>query len=150
MLWALADPALNAYVGSSGTVGRAWPAVRQVWRVERQRTVLRRGQVVKVEREITYGITSRGPRRAPARTLLRWLRGHWRIENCSHWVRDVTWDEDRSQIRSGAAPQTFAACRNLAATLLRRAGVTNLAAALRTLAGRPHLAIQLVASAGCS
>ncbi len=31
------------------------------------------------------------------------LRDHWRIENGLHWVRDVTFDEDRSQVRSGAA-----------------------------------------------
>ena len=32
-------------------------------------------------------------------------RGHWGIENRLHWVRDVTFDEDRSQVRTGAAPQ---------------------------------------------
>ncbi len=150
MLWALADPLLNDYVGSSGTVGQPWPHVRQVWRVERRRKLLRRGRVVKEEREVTYGITSRGAEHADARTLLTYLRGHWRIENGCHWVRDVTWDEDRAQLRAGAAPQVLAACRNLAGALLRQAGQHHIAAALRTLAGRPHSAIQLVASAGCS
>lgn len=75
-------------------------------------------------------------------------RGHWGIENKLHWVRDVTFDEDRCQIRSGAAPQAVAACRNLVIALLRRTGVTNVAAALRTYAGRAAAAIRLVATAG--
>jgi hypothetical protein len=71
-----------------------------------------------------------------------------RIENKLHYVRDVTFDEDRSQVRSGAAPQATAACRNLALALLRRAGHANIAAATRTFAGRSGTAIALVASAG--
>ncbi len=37
MVWALADPMLNAYVGSAGTLGQPWPQVRQLVRVERER-----------------------------------------------------------------------------------------------------------------
>ena len=98
---------------------------------------------------MTYAVTSRGPAGADAATLLAALRGHWGIENKLHWVRDVTFDEDRSQIRTGAAPQATAACRNLAIALLRRSGGTNIAAACRTYAARPLHAIALVASIGC-
>ncbi|ANY10734.1 hypothetical protein AFB00_30495 (plasmid) [Pseudonocardia sp. HH130630-07] len=49
----------------------------------------------------------------------------------AHWVRDVSFDEDRSAVRTGAGPQTMAALRNLAITALRLDGVTNIAAALR-------------------
>jgi hypothetical protein len=63
-------------------------------------------------------------------------------------VRDVTFDEDRSQMRSGAIPQTFAACRNLAIGLLRRTGASNIAAALRTYAARPADATLIVLSTG--
>jgi hypothetical protein len=65
-----------------------------------------------------------------------------------HWVRDVTFDEDRSQVRTGAAPQVMATLRNLVITLLRRAGHTNLAAALRTYAGRPADAVALILAGG--
>jgi len=147
-LWVLADPAVNAYAGSSGEHGVAWPHLRQVCRVERERVFVRRGRVVGVEVEVSYAITSAPPERADAATLLRGLRGHWGIENRSHWVRDVTFDEDRCQIRTGAAPEAFAACRNLAVALLRRRGEENIAAALRTHAARPHLAVALVLSGG--
>jgi len=148
MIWAIADPALNADVGSAGTVGQPWPHLQQVLRVERQRVLLRAGAVIKREREVTYAITSVPPQQAVAAHLASHLRGHWGIENRAHWVRDVVFDEDRCQVRSGAAPQVLAATRNLAMALLRRAGYPGVAPALRTLAGRPAVAVQLVLSGG--
>ncbi len=125
-MWALADPELNGYVGSAGTVGQAWPHLEQVCRLERQRTVKGKKQV-----EVSYVISSLPAAEAGARRLLALSRGHWGIENRVHWVRDVTFDEDRSQVRTGAAPQVLAALRNLVISLVRRAGHSNVAAALR-------------------
>ena len=71
-------------------------------------------------------------------------RDHWCIENRSHWVRDVTFDEDRSQVRCGATPQVMAALRNTAIGLLRLHGEPNIAAASRRLAAQPHLALALL------
>ena len=147
LLWALTDPFVNRHAGEHGHAGAPWPGLRQVCRVERRRTVRRRGRV-RHETEVSYAITSLPPERADATALLAYLRGHWSIENRLHYVRDVTFDEDRSQVRCGAAPQVLAACRNLALALLRRAGATNVAAALRTHAGRPRDAVNLVL-AGC-
>ena len=147
MLWTLADPQLNAYVGSAGTVGEAWPHVQQVCRVERRRTVRSEGEV-QTGTEVLYAVTSLPPTRADAGVLLRIMRGHWNIENKVHWVRDVTFDEDRHQVRSGAAPQVCTAIRNLVCTLLRRQGCTNIAAALRTYAGRPGAAVALILGSG--
>jgi hypothetical protein len=48
-----------------------------------------------------------------------------------HWVRDVTFAEDASQVRVGTAPRAMATLRNLAVGALRLAGSTNIAAALR-------------------
>lgn len=58
-------------------------------------------------------------------------RSHWSIENKVHWVRDVTYDEDRSQIRTGTGPEVMAVLRNAAIGALRLSGVTNIAAANR-------------------
>jgi predicted transposase YbfD/YdcC len=125
-LWALSDPELNDYAGSSGAVGEAWPHLRQVCRLERRRTVKGRSQVT-----VSYALTSLPATAAGAERLLKVSRGHWGIENRVHWVRDVTFDEDRSQVRTGAAPQVMAGLRNLVIALVRRAGHTNVAAALR-------------------
>lgn len=59
------------------------------------------------------------------------MQSHWQIENRLHWVRDVTFDEDRSQVRTGQAPRVMAGLRNAAITLLRLDGHQNIAAALR-------------------
>jgi hypothetical protein len=144
-VWALADPALNARAGEAGEHEAPWPHVAQVLRVRRQRVDVRTGEITE---EVSYAITSLPPERADARRLLALGRGHWGIENRLHHVRDVTFDEDRCAIRTGAAPQAVAACRNLVLALVRRAGHANVAAALRTYAGRPAAAIALVASAG--
>jgi hypothetical protein len=48
-----------------------------------------------------------------------------------HWVRDGTYDEDRSQLRAGTGPQVMAALRNAAIGALRLAGAANIAAANR-------------------
>ena len=95
-MWALADPELNGYVGSAGTVGEAWPHLQQVCRLERQRVVKGKKQVA-----VSYAISSLPATDADARRLLSLSRGHWGIENRLHWVRDVTFDEDRSQMRTG-------------------------------------------------
>jgi len=91
---------------------------------------MRSGVVRRREVEVRYAITSLGPEVGASR-LLRLIRGHWAIENRLHWVRDVTFGEDASQVRTGAAPEVMAALRNLVIRLLRRAGVQNIAAALR-------------------
>jgi hypothetical protein len=146
--WALADPDQNAYVGSSGTHGTPWPHLRQVGAVERHRLQIRRGQIIATESEVRYYVTSLAPEQADATALLALARGHWGIENRLHHVRDVTFEEDRSQMRCGAIPQTFAACRNLALGLLRSAGAANIAAALRTFAARPADAALLILATG--
>lgn len=83
-----------------------------------------------------YAITSLTGCQADPTLLARWLRGHWSIE-ALHWVRDVSFDEDRSQVRTGNGPQVMAALRNLVITALRLARVTNIAAALRHHARYP-------------
>lgn len=81
--------------------------------------------------ETVYGVTSLPPAQAAPARLLALVRAHWTIENRLHWVRDVTFDEDRSQIRRGAGPQVMATVRNLAISLLRLAGAPLIAPALR-------------------
>ena len=85
---------------------------------------------------MVYGVTSLRPEHADPDRLLELVRNHWRIENTSHWVRDVTFHEDRSQVRCGNIPQLMAALRNTAIGLLRGAGHTNIAAACRRMAGQ--------------
>jgi predicted transposase YbfD/YdcC len=116
-----------------------WPHLAQVCRLDR--IVTRKD---KTSRELAYAVTSLPAARATPQELLALWRGHWGIENRVHWVRDVTFDEDRCQVRSGAAPQVLAACRNLVIGLLRVAGNANIAAALRRCATRYSYPLQLM------
>jgi len=118
-----------------------WPDARQVFVVERQVTHKKSGAE---RREVTYGVTSRDPDRLNARALLRLLRGHWHIENRVHWVRDVTFDEDRSQVRTGAIPAILATVRTTAIGLFRHTGEANIAAACRRCAAQPEAALALI------
>jgi hypothetical protein len=94
--------------------------------------------------EYAYGVTSLTPQRADPARLAQLARGHWGIENRLHWVRDVTYDEDRSQLRTAAAPRVLASLRNLAISALRAAGATNIAKALRYIARDPTRAPALL------
>ena len=116
--------------------------MRQAFRIERHIVRIRTGEVLR--EEVVYGVTSLPPRRASAAALLAYSRAHWRIENRSHWVRDVTFDEDRSQVRVGSIPEVLAALRNTTISLLRLAGRPNLAAACRRHAAQPWEALALL------
>lgn len=94
--------------------------------------------------EVVYLITSADHLTAPPQVLAAWVRGHWGIENRLHWVRDVTFDEDRSQVRTGTSPRIMATIRNVAISLIRLAGIDNIASAIRNLSRHPDQALNLL------
>jgi hypothetical protein len=118
-----------------------FPHQRQVFRIERLSEELKSG---KVRHEVVFGITSLAPELASPQRLLELNRGHWAIENGLHYVRDVTFAEDLSQIRTKTAPQVMASLRNLAISLLRINQHTNIAKALRHYAANPELTLALI------
>jgi predicted transposase YbfD/YdcC len=104
-----------------------------------RRTVTKKGTKTV---EIVYLITS--DRDAGPATLAAWVRGHWEIENRLHWVRDVTYQEDKSLVRTGNAPRVMASLRSLAISLLRIDRHSNIAAA-----NRHHAATRCARSSYC-
>jgi hypothetical protein len=124
------SPALNTYLD--------FPHVGQVFCLRREVCEVATGAT---RRETIYGVTSLPPAQASPARLLALVRAHWTIENRLHWVRDVTFDEDRSQIRRGAGPQVMATLRNLAISLLRLAGAPLIAPALRQAGWAGHRTI---------
>ena len=111
--------------------GLAFPHAAQAIQITRRRKV--KG---KWSRETCYAVTSLTVTQASPAQLAAIIRGHWGIEDRLHWVRDLDFDEDRSQIRTASGPRIMAALRNLAVTILRLAGARNIAAALRYQARR--------------
>jgi len=111
--------------------GIAFPHAAQAIQVVRKTRPLRAANTRKWRTETVYAITDLQAHQARPDELATWIRGHWHIENKLHWVRDVTFAEDHSQVRTGSAPQAMATFRNLVISLHRLAGATNIAAALR-------------------
>lgn len=118
-----------------------WPGMAQLFRIERSAIIKKTGEV---RGEVVYGVTSLPPEEADPHRLMGLVRCHWHIENRSHWVRDVTFDEDRSQVRCGSIPEVMAAMRNAAIGLMRWAGEDNIAAACRRFAAQPWSALALM------
>lgn len=127
---------LNAYLN--------FPHVGQACLIERRVFCPKSG---KQHTEQAYCITDLPPGAASPARLLELNRGHWGIENRLHWVRDVTFDEDRSQVRRGHGPQVLAALRNFAIALLRRL-IRNprksIASATRDFSAEPDIALSLL------
>lgn len=118
--------------------------IAQVRRTVTKPDPKRRGKTRKTV-EIVYVITTASHLTAPPATIADWIQGHWGIENRLHWVRDVTFDEDRSQIRVGNGPRVMATLRSTAISLHRIASkTTNIAAALRHHAMNPGKIVQLL------
>jgi len=108
-----------------------FPGAAQAFLIERYVTDRATGQISAVA---VLGVTSLTAHQAGPAQIAGYVRGHWGIENRLHWVRDVTYGEDASRVRTGTAPRVMAGIRNLTISALRLAGHTNIAQALRHMA----------------
>ena len=118
-----------------------WPGLTAICRIERIRELKDR-----CSREVIYAITSLPLDKLDPAGLLKLARDHWQIENCLFHVRDVTFREDASRVRSGSAPQVMAELRNSALTLIRKSGLTP-RPARQAFAARPKAAIRAIMTA---
>ena len=114
--------ALNGYLD--------FPEVAQAFLIERQVVKKKTGEV---SRELAYGITSRPASEARPERLLQINRGHWTIENRSHYVIDWNYDEDRSRIRTGYGPENVSRLRRFAVCLIQSKAGRKVAETLRKL-----------------
>lgn len=117
----------------------SWPYLAQVF--EYTRTWTSKGVS---KQQVRYGITSLPAEVSDAARLAALKRGHWQVENALHYVKDVTLGEDASQTHVGNGADLFTMVRNIAISLLRRAGHRNIAAQLRRLSGCPYEALALL------
>lgn len=123
-------------------VAPAWigfPGAGQVIKIRRTRTIKGKKTI-----EVVYLLSSAAMHQAQPAVIAAWAREHWGIENRLHYVRDVTFDEDRSQLRTGTGPAMMAAIRNLAISLHRLTGATNIAQALRRTQRHVDRALKLL------
>lgn len=120
--------------------GLLFPHAVQAIEIKRRRTNRRTG---KTSMKTIYAVTSLSPEQATSTQLATLIRGHWSVEALHH-LRDVTFAEDASHVRTGTAPRVMATLRNLAIGLMRQAGWANLAAATDHYRSRPAHAFELL------
>ena len=101
--------------------------------IERHTEFLRSG-IQRTER--AYGVSSLSAAEADPARLLELNRGHWEIENRVHYVRDVSFDEDRSRVRAGAGARVMASIRNLVISIFRLLGFSYIPEGFRYFAMR--------------
>jgi hypothetical protein len=118
-----------------------FPHAEQVFFLHRSTTDLKGNPL---RSELPYGISSLSPEEAGPARLLELNRNHWSIENGVHWVRDVTFDEDRSRIRKNGGPQVMATLRNLAISVLRMAGARYIAKGIRRCSWERNRTLRLI------
>jgi hypothetical protein len=130
-----------------------FPAAAQVFLVERYttRTVRKRPKGSRRYKKVqlrsavaVLGVTSLSAREATPEHLAGYVRGQWTIENKIHWVRDVTFREDASQVRIPPRVRVMATLRNLVIGLIRQAGYTRIAATLRKIRNDPPLLLTIL------
>lgn len=86
-----------------------WDGVEQLIEITRKRWIKVKN---KETTEVSFAITSLESKQASPQQLMKFLRDHWKIENNLHRTRDMAFDEDRSTIRKGNAPEVMASLRN--------------------------------------
>lgn len=118
----------------------SFPHARQAIRLRRWR----RWPDGTVQTETVYAVTDLDFDQVTPAQLAQIIRRHWTIENRVHYVRDVTYDEDRSQTRTGTSAQVMATFRNIAISLHRLAGAPTIAQATRAIMRRPERVLPLV------
>ena len=119
-----------------------FPYINQIFCVKRSWTDLSGGNE---KGETRYFITSANSNSTNAEVLLRAVLDHWSIENSSHYVRDETFGEDRSRIRTGSAPYILATLRNLSIGIIRLAGEKNIASGVRYFGwGKKEKALKVI------
>ncbi|MBX7264729.1 ISAs1 family transposase [Micromonospora sp. Llam7] len=127
-------------VTCTGTLALDFPHAVQALRIRRRRLNLSTGRWSTVT---VYAITNLTVAQVGPADLADALRGHWAIEILHH-IRDTTYAEDASRIRTGNAPRVMATLRNTAISLLRLAGITTIAKALRRNSRNPYRPLQLL------
>ncbi|HMA34428.1 MAG TPA: ISAs1 family transposase [Chloroflexia bacterium] len=116
-----------------------WPHLAQAFMVIRSWEA--HGQV---HQEIHWGVTSLPATVADMERLLELRRGHWRIENGLHYVKDVTLGEDASLVHRGQGPAVMSLLRDGVVSLLHAAGHQQIAARLRYHSRHPEAALALL------
>lgn len=116
-----------------------WESIQSVIKIER---IVNRGKK-KLTKEISYFISSLSADNSPS-FFSKGIRSHWSIENGLHYVKDVTFKEDASKIRTGNSPENMSLFRNIAINIFRKNGFNNMSQAIRLVSNDIYKIWQLI------
>ena len=117
-------------------ISQDWKGLKQVVAVQRITKEKR-----KTRKEMAYFISSINTN---AMEYAEGIRSHWAIENSLHWVKDVTYKEDASLIKTGNAPENISTLKNIGINILRSNQYNNMAQALRLVANDINRLMELI------
>lgn len=117
-----------------------FPGAQQAIQIKRRRTDRKTGRTTV---KTVHAVTSLSAEQASPARLAQLVKEHWQVEALHH-VRDTTFAEDASQLRTRNAPRAMATCRNLAIGALKLAGAVSVAAGLRRNARDPRRPLALL------
>lgn len=122
------DRTVEVFTVGDGLAATEWqPFIKTIIRVTRRTLLYSAATGLWNQRgEVAFYVSSAAG--FPATEWAAAIRGHWGIENRNHYVRDVSYDEDKSRIRDN--PGIMARARSFGLNILRKNGVTNVATAL--------------------
>ncbi len=118
-----------------------FPHVQQVFTIRRHFEYLKSG---KTFTELAHGVTSQDEKKASPQKILKQNRGHWSIENKTHYRLDVTFNEDKSTIRDLNGPMVMTFLRRFSTGILNILGYKNHRRTYKKFWAKPHLAISLI------
>lgn len=116
-------------------IGSKWIGLQcfiQVTRIVKRR--VSKTKKLKTTKETAYFISSLSPLLTSAKEFNQGIRSHWSIENSLHYVKDKTFQEDGSRIRTKNAPQNMSLIRNIAINIFKKHNYDNIAQATRLVA----------------
>jgi len=114
-----------------------WKNIRTVIAVER--TVQKKDARL---HETAYFVSDLSPE-TEAKYFYTGIRIHWNIESF-HYIKDMTFKEDASKVRTRQAPQNYSLLRNVAINIFRKHGLDCIQAALEKCANNIPFMLSMI------
>jgi predicted transposase YbfD/YdcC len=111
--------------------------IQEIVKVTRMTSFKKSG---KVSTEVSFYISSK---QMSAREYNHGIRAHWSVESM-HFIKDVTFGEDASLIRTKNAPTNFSIIRNITMNILRRENYSTFPEVIRMIGGNIQRLYQLL------
>jgi len=123
---------------NKGQIDEDWSDVKRVIMVEREREAKGEGEM---ETETAYYISSY---EGSAEEFMSGIRQHWSIENGLHYVKDVTFNEDKKMYYNGKISKTMSVIFDIAINIFRKNGYKYIPVGIRAVCNKVDLIMKVI------